>query len=278
MSELVLEFEGADASTRESLATLWNRAYDGYYVPLSFKPEQLDRHVRRAGVKLDLSRVGRIEGLTFGLSLAASLGEQAWIGGFGIAPEFRRKGLATRLIQAQCEALDAAGVKRTRLEVIDFNPARRVYEAAGFTAQRELLLLEGRSPDGGEAGCALSFDEVVQAHGAAHDPAPPTWRRSLPSLVKTLMEERAVIVGVKRGESVAAFAVCVPELSRVVLIDAAAADLRAAEALLSALGARWPHTPLRLVDEPGEGPIARAWTAAGFEVPLRQVEMVRRRG
>lgn len=275
MSETVLEFEGADASTRESLTGLWNRAYDGYYVPLQFKPEQLDRHVRRAGIDLGLSRVGRIEGMTFGLSLAAVVGDEAWIGGFGIAPEFRRKGLAAWLIQAQVESLEAAGVKRTRLEVIDFNPARRVYEAAGFVARRELLLLEGRAPERGDSGCVLTFDELVQAHGAAHDPAPPTWRRGLPSLVRTLAEERAVVVGVKRGAAVAAFAVALPEPSRVVLVDAAAVDVRAAEALLAALGARWPQTPLRLVDEPAEGPVVKAWTGAGFDVPLRQVEMVR---
>jgi len=46
--------------------------------------------------------------------------------------------------------------------------------------------------------------------------------------------------------------------------------------LLAALGARWPDAPLRLVDEPADGPIGKAWTEAGFDVPLRQVEMVRR--
>ena len=276
MSELVLEFEDAAASTRESLAALWNRAYDGYYVPLHWKPEQFDRHVRRAGIDLALSRVGRIEGLSFGLSLAAGLGEQAWIGGFGVAPEFRRKGLAGRLIEAQVAALDARGIRRTRLEVIDFNPARRVYDAAGFEAERELLLLEGAVPDGGAPGTVLSLDRVVQAHGALHDSAPATWRRGLPSLVRTVVEERTVMLGVERAGDLAAFAVASPELSRVVLIDAAAADRRAADALLAALGARWPNTPLRLVDEPAEGPIAKAWTAAGFEAPLRQVEMVRR--
>lgn len=269
------EFRPADRFSLAELAALWRAAYAGYYVPLAFDEVQLARHILWSGLDLSLSLVGLADGEAFGLSLAARDGDEAWIGGFGVAPAWRRRGLATRLIAAQTTRLDAAGVKRTRLEVIDVNPAREVYRGAGFAETRPLLVLEGALAGRGDAGVAVDATRFAQAHARLHAPAPTSWRRKLDRLRVILSDQPAFVVGVERDGAIAAFAVVLDHPERFGVFDAAAADETAAHALLSALAAERPGAHVRIVDEPDGTPLARVLLGKGFTEPLRQVEMER---
>ena len=266
----------SDLSPRELLA-LWNAAYSGYIVPLTFDQPMLDRHIRRGGLDLTRALVGVIDGDDFGLSLAAYRDEggvhRAWIGGFGIAEAFRRRGLATRLMQAHLDRLDAEGVAEVWLEVIDVNPAREVYRRCGFAEVRKLLVLDGAPVAGGLGhGEDLSAEALADRH-AALNPVRPTWRRDMPTLIDGLEVEGAAAVGVDGG-----YAVALEQGERLAVLDAAAADVDAGAQLLGALAARWPGRPIRIVDEDPASPLARACLQAGLSVPLRQVEMTRSRG
>ena len=250
------------------LVEVWNAAYAGYFVPLNFDEAMLARHIRRSGIDLERSVVGEIEGRRFGLSMAALRVSRAWIGGFGVAPEHRRRGLATRLMQAHLERIgrDAAEVW---LEVIAENPAREVYRRCGFAETRELLMFEGE-PAAGEAWRNLDADTLRALH-ARLNPVRPTWRRDWPS-VEDGLAEGAVAIGPGTGE---AYAVVLPG-ERLAMLDAGAADEAAGRALFAAVAARWPRRPLRLVDEPVGSPLARAAEACGLTIGLRQFEMLRR--
>lgn len=249
------------------LAALWNRVYEGYFVPIVFSEEAMARHLRRAEVDLALSCVLQGEGGPCGLSLAARRGDRGYIAGFGIASEARRKGLGQRLIAEQLARLRDAGVREVQLEVIEQNPARALYRSAGFVEQRPLVLLEGTL---GTASTEVSTGaaSLAEAHAAAHGARRPTWRRELSTLQGCIAHEGAASLALPR-----ACATWMDAGGKRVLLDAAAADDAAAQQLLAALAARFAGDELRLVDEDPATPFARAALARGWREGLRQVEM-----
>ena len=265
----MLTLRPASERSPTALLDLWNAAYSGYLVPLTFDQAMLDRHIRRGGLDMEQSAVGVVDGADVGLSLTGRRDGRAWIGGFGIAGPFRRRGLATRLMQAHLDRLAADGASEAWLEVIDANPAREVYRRCGFAEVRDLLVLDGAPPAGSDAGEALSAEALSERH-AALNPVRPTWRRDLPTVLVGLQVEGAAAIGVEGG-----YAVALEQGERVALLDAAAADEGAAGRLLQAVSARWPGKPLRLVDEDPRSPLGRACLAAGMTIPLREVEMTR---
>jgi ribosomal protein S18 acetylase RimI-like enzyme len=261
--------------TLSQLAAVWRDAYAGYYVPLAFDQAQLDRHIRWSQVELDQSVVGMVGGEPVGLSLAGREGDRAWIGGFGIGPRFRLLGLATALMGEHMAQLDAAGVKRTTLEVIDINPAREVYRRAGFTETRDLEVWDGALGVDGVAGEELDLETFSEANPRLHG-APPVWRRGLTRLQGLLAAEPdAYPVGVRRDGQVVGAAVLLNQPQRFGIFDAVAQDAAAATALVSAIAAVRPEAQARLVDEPVGSVVGQALREAGFTVGLRQVEMAR---
>ena len=279
MSDAVIRFEPASASTPAELTALWNRAYESYYVPLVFTEAHLSHHMRRSGMELDRSLVGRIDGEPFGLSCIAVRGERAWLGGFGVAKEHRRRGLAARMLSEHLMRLDLSGVRETVLEVISHNPARELYRAAGFVEQGPTLLVIGGVPRaGGEAVAAeLDAEMLAKAHAGLRRAAPLTWRRDMPTLLDDLAHGARAWAVMREGQP-AAFAVVQEMGGQDGLLDAAAIDPEAGEALLGALARRRPDRKVRIIDEPEDSPLARAMKAAGFETSLTQVFMSRPRG
>jgi ribosomal protein S18 acetylase RimI-like enzyme len=71
--------------------------------------------------------------------------------GLSVAEEFRRRGVGRALLDAAIREATARGARRLTLRVLAPNePARRLYESAGFVVegvQRELFLLEGAYVD-----------------------------------------------------------------------------------------------------------------------------------
>jgi ribosomal protein S18 acetylase RimI-like enzyme len=265
----VLTLRSAEDPPFADLLALWNGAYADYIVPLLLDEAMLRRHLRRSGIDLRRSVIGESDGEPFGLSLAAFREDRAWIGGFGVLAAFRRRGLASALMQAHLARLDVAGVSQTGLEVIDINPAREVYRRSGFAETRTLLMYEGTVEASGDPGEVLTAGELAARH-ARLNPTRATWRREMPTLLDSLSREDAVAIGIE-----GAYAVGLDQGERIHLLDAAAIDAGAAARLLRAAAARWPARPLRLVDEPEGSPLAAACVAAGMANPLRQVEMAR---
>jgi ribosomal protein S18 acetylase RimI-like enzyme len=251
----------------DALVALWNGAYGGYSIPLTFDRALLERHVRRSGIDLARSVVGAADGEDFGVSLAAFRDSCAWIGGFGVRERFRRRGLATRLMRAHLERNEAAdGVTEVRLEVIDSNPAREVYRRCGFNETRRLKMFEG-APEAGAAAEVLMVDAFLARH-AALNPGQPAWRRAAPTQLDAILIEQATPLGVDGGYAVAGM-----QGEHLFVFDAAAETIEAGARLLAALGAHAPGVPIRLVDQPEGSPLARACEAAGLANPLNQFEM-----
>src|SRR4051794_5197509 len=122
------------------LADLLNKAYTGYFVPISFTPAALVRAVRVHGIDLGTSRVVCHKDVAVGVALLAHRGWTTRLAAMGIVPESRFTGIGQWLLD---EILAEGPQRRDRvftLEVIEDNrPARRLYEKVGFKVQRRLL-------------------------------------------------------------------------------------------------------------------------------------------
>ncbi|MGJ7524669.1 GNAT family N-acetyltransferase [Variovorax sp. GB1P17] len=261
--------------TRDELTALWNQAYEGYFVPISFDRQRFERHLRRGEVDLALSRVAVVDGVACGISLAGRRQGRAYLAGFGIASTHRRQGLARQLIEAQIGAFSAARIDQAFLEVIEQNPARVLYRQAGFEEARTLDVLEWAL----EARAAaiegtLDAAELAAIHDACSALSRPTWRRELPTVRDAIANEGAITLGMRRGTEVVGYAVMAPTGdAQGTLFDAAAIDEAAAHGLLDALAIARAGTRWRLVDEPVHSPLSNAVIARGATTVIRQIEM-----
>ncbi len=271
----------ADRLSQIELLDIWNRGFSGYFVDNTMDETRLAKHIRWSGVDLARSAVLLVDEKPAAFSLAAIQerggGLAAWIAGFGVAPEHRRKGLAGRLMQEHCEILDEAGVAETLLEVIEENPARRVYSAAGFREGRRLVSFQGLARLEEAPSCRqIDPKKLSELHSALHPITPPVWRRDLPVLGRMLEGgPPAETWAAPAFGSVAAFALVVPGQERVSILDAAAVDATAGRQLVAGLAEAFEGKPMRVIDEPAGGPMAKALEAAGLDRFLTQFEMVR---
>lgn len=77
--------------------------------------------------------VAQIEDLPVGLAIVLAVGEDAEILTLCVLPDFRRRGVASRLLAGAAEQLTSAAPKRLLLEVAEDNEdARSLYRGLGF--------------------------------------------------------------------------------------------------------------------------------------------------
>jgi len=273
----------ADRLSTAELLEIWNRGFAGYFVDDTMDEARLAKHIRWSGVDLARSAVLLVDEKPAAFSLAAfddrAGGRAAWVAGIGVAPEHRRRGLAGVLMRGHCEILDNAGVRETFLEVIDENPARRVYGAAGFREVRTLLSFQGNLQPSNAAQCErLDLSAFESLHASLHDGVQPVWRRDLPVLRRIIADTPAAqLVAAPAGAGFAAYALVVPHAERIAILDAAAADAASAGDLVAGLDAAFPGLPMRIIDEPAGSAMAEAFAAAGISTLLTQIEMLRAR-
>ena len=90
-------------------------------------------------------------------------GDEAWIVKVAVAEKFRRKGVASGLVEAACFCAERAGCKRVVLEFrVGNSAAREFYRAAGF-AEKALLAGYYQNPDED----AAVWEKALPAH--AHE-------------------------------------------------------------------------------------------------------------
>lgn len=265
----------ASAFSIPELTRLWNRGYAGYFVPVNFTDAQLEVHFRCGQIDLGRSMVWTEGEDPVGFSYLGVRGERGWIGGFGIAPEYRGRGLSYDFFARHVETIRAGGMQQVQLEVFTTNWARRVYERTGFAVTRQVAVLHGRLPGGGVGEGVASADPLalLAHHQRLHGASAPTWNRE-PTWVRAAVElggVEALRVGLDDRPSAVAWLRADGDLVRIV--DAAAESDEAARQLVAGVAARHGGRAAMLVNEPEASPIARALAALGLEVGRHQYEM-----
>lgn len=139
-----ITLEPATPLSMPDLATLLNRAFSGYIIPIQFSADTLAAMVERDDILLAESFIASRDGAPLGVALVAV---RPWRGGtrtrlaaMGVAPEGRRLGQGRTLLRRVITGAEERGSRQVLLEVFAANePARRLYEVHGFTARRRLL-------------------------------------------------------------------------------------------------------------------------------------------
>jgi len=229
-------------------------------------------HVAQNDVELARSPRWSVGGELSGAALLAFRGDRAWVGGFGVVPAFRGRGLARRYLGDVLELARAAGAATIELEVIAHNAgAIALYERGGFVTVGELIAwsrdpVQIATPAGSAAHDARAYrlDEVT---ALARTPA-TCWQRE-PRSVAAAPPSELVVDGDPRSPRGYAF-VRRRDGGRASVLDAGASN--GAGALLAELDRRFPRTTLMLINEPPHG---RLHEALAVSPPWR--EFVRQR-
>jgi N-acetylglutamate synthase-like GNAT family acetyltransferase len=205
------------------------------------------------------------DGAALGLANLGIRGERGWIGGIGVVPAARRRGVAERLMRALLDEARERGIRAVTLEVLEENdPAYRLYEKLGFevTRQVEVWSLVQSS----DAASAREGDvDVAHTRILAERTAPEPWQRADETLAYLRTLEPGLL-GLESGEGAAVIRSAGGQV-QLVQIAASAAD---AKDLLRYAAAAGSVTVLNLpIDEPAAGALRRL----GATRVVRQREM-----
>jgi len=256
----------------EQLASLFNRAYEGYEVPthvdvqaLAFMEEALDLWPER-------SRVAWQDGEAVGLAMLGVRGDAGWVGGMGVIAPARRSGVGEVLMRALIEQARDAGVRRLGLEVLEHNlGARALYEKLGFRAWRrlEVVTLEGplAPPAGAAAACAPrdARRRIARARSAGEP-----WQRADATLDRLDVSTPALRAVTTLGGD-AVFRITEGRAS---VLQLSATSEASAGLLLDTIRSRDGVRVLRYLNVPDDDLAAVALRARGAECAVAQFEMM----
>jgi ribosomal protein S18 acetylase RimI-like enzyme len=129
----------ANSLSLADMTTLFNAGYEGYVIPFVLDEATLRWMIDSFDIDRDASRVAFRDDDPVGFANLARRGDEAWVGGVGVIPAARRKGLGEQLMHAVHEEARNRGVARIWLEVIEQNEgAYLLYEKLGYEVVREL--------------------------------------------------------------------------------------------------------------------------------------------
>ncbi|MEM7588153.1 MAG: GNAT family N-acetyltransferase [Acidobacteriota bacterium] len=137
---MTLELRPAYEFDLATLADLFTRGFEGYFVRIVETPEGLAARVRYDTIDLALSWVALLDDRPVGIVCVAVRGWQCRIAGMGVVSDARRHGVGRGMMEEAIKRCRAAGLGKMVLEVIEQNePAAALYRGLGFTTGRRLV-------------------------------------------------------------------------------------------------------------------------------------------
>jgi ribosomal protein S18 acetylase RimI-like enzyme len=260
-----VRLEPASAWSYAELAEIFNAGYEGYFTPFTLDEATFRFMSQTWDDDLDASRVALVDDQPAGICKLAIRGERGWIGGVGVAPPHRGKGIGEALMRAAIDAGRTRGLRELWLEVLTPNePAIRLYEKLGFKRVRELEVWTLESLVSREHKARPVSVEQAQARIARERREREPWQRADESIanyegVEALESDRGAILFRRSGE-------------RVSLLQGVAADEQAARELLQSLPAE--ATALQWLNGPEGDAFNAAIAALGGTKAWTQHEML----
>ena len=255
------------------LAELFNRAYEGYEVPMHVDAGAVAFMHDAFDLVPEYSRIAWRDERPIGVAMLAVRGARAWVGGMGVAAEARRSGVGEALMRALLDIARRAGVQRVQLEVLEKNTsAKALYEKLGFRVFRrlEVWLWEQPAPAAPDAATVQACDprEARRRMAAARRAREP-WQREDATLDRLDVNTPALRALHARGGD----AVYRVSDGRANVLQLAAEDARAAGALLDGIRTRGGVALLRYLNVPDDDVAAAALRARGATCSTSQFEM-----
>jgi GNAT superfamily N-acetyltransferase len=271
-----VELISAGALQLPQLAVLFNSAYSDYAVPMAFDERGLERYLADNDIDLEISCVACSPD-PVGFALIGRREREAWVGGMGTVPGYRRRGLGERTLDAALDAAAQSGAQSAWLEVLEQNrPAIALYERLGFEVTRRLIVcaLSEPGPPTAEWGPMPVADARRWIAGERVSREP--WQRDDPVLERMTDSGRPLAaLDIRDASQLVAALVYLPGPAGTGILQMAARDESAAAEGLRAAGAA-VGTPIRLVNFPADEPIAAAVASLGIEPDHIQYEMRKR--
>jgi ribosomal protein S18 acetylase RimI-like enzyme len=257
--------------TLEDLADLFDRAYEGYAVPMHVDAGAMAFMLDTFDLVPEWSRVAWRGARSVGVAMLGVRGEAGWVGGMGVVPEARRSGVGEQLMRALIEQARESGVRRLGLEVLEQNlAARALYEKLGFRVWRRLEVFalegQGRSPAAPAAACAPR--EARRRIAAARRTAEP-WQRADATLDRLDVSTPALRAVTTLGGD----AVYRVTDGRAGVLQMHATSETSAGVMLDTIRSRDGVRVLRYLNVPDEDVAAAALRARGAECSVAQFEM-----
>ena len=259
--------------THQGMADAFNLVYTGYFVPVAIGARDAHALMQAGDIALDASPLLLDDtGAVVAFAALGVRGTRGWVGGFGVAPANRGRGISHQLIGALLDCAQRMGVHTVALEVLVQNvSAIRTYLHAGFVQHRDLRTFRCEQPDATEDGSDITqADPAVLLPHRAQIGAPPPWQRE-PASVEKVPGMVGLVYG--RPEAPQAFLLSRTSDDAVTIVDMAAPDTETTIRLVGALARRSPGRPMRLTNEPAESPVCVALASLGWEEIHRQHEM-----
>lgn len=256
------------------LTEAWNLGYTGYFIPVYFTESQLSQWMEAGSFDLSRSLILMDGERLAGFSFLGVRGKRGWIGGFGISPNYRGRGLASQLFQEHVALCQATGLESVQLEVLLENWAQKVYARAGFSVARRLTILQGSLPAEarGPAEVREGNPRKMLTHSVRlHGDHPAVWQRE-PATLGVSMPAYcdALYTGPEIRPTGYILYQATPD--RVRILDAAGGPAEA-QALLNGLAARFPALALSVVNEPEGSPFHAEFLRLGCTEVRAQWEM-----
>lgn len=188
---------------RVDIATItaaFTNAYTGYFFPMVFTDAATEVYLHAHDIALDASPIWFEGDIPIAVGALGIRERRAWVGAFGIAPDFRGKGLAQPMFGEIVRLAKRKKAAQIQLEVLDRNTrAIEVYARAGFTERRKLFSLESPSitPSSNAQPMELSAALTAPITGEAE----PCWQRE----VRTMERRVHQLAACSNGESFAVF-------------------------------------------------------------------------
>jgi ribosomal protein S18 acetylase RimI-like enzyme len=257
-------------------------AFSDYQINRQMTEEQFEQRVKRDGVELELSAGAFDNERMIGFYMN---GRGMWHGqataydaGTGVVPAYRRSGVAIQLFDFIAPRLKERGIKQYLLEVITSNErAVALYRKLGFEETRTLAALranEAVKTAGDVEGVSIrQMDEPDWDVFCAYWDGEPSWQNSMDAVER--IRNQCQIVGAFVDEKCVGYGI-VFKPSGILMQLAVAQEFRrrgiGRRILASLSGDRVLKT--NNVEEKLKGTL-EFYKACGFEIVLRQFEMIR---
>lgn len=264
-------FSSLQETSLQQVAECFNSAFSDYEQPIHFTAESLKYYLTASAVDLSLSYGAFCGEQLVGIILNSGgiyNGEAVvFDAGTGIVPEHRGKKLFSALFDYTCQQLQARGIQKYYLEVLQANEhAVAIYSKKGFSVLREFSVLVATGPHGrkNDAVTATPY-ESFKAFETRFSVAPSYEHTSHtlgqnPQLYEVLsLADRACCVYAKRQGAI---------------VQLHYSDLQALQDVLTALTERFPSAMAKNIDLRYDD-VLQALAQIGFKEVTRQYEMVK---
>ncbi|MGI6540294.1 MAG: GNAT family N-acetyltransferase [Bacillota bacterium] len=273
----------------DSLVDLFNDAYSQYYVSTVVTPERLIKLVDREDIYMHHSFVALYGSRPVGVVFLGVRGKRGYICGMGVRIAYQGRGVGELLMRRVLKEAETLGLNSLQLEVVDRNfRAIGLYTKLGFVPIRDLGIWERNQMPRRKGAGRWNPKGFTLNHVASFQALPlvmefneirPCWQNEPTGLAKFCSTLSALVA--RADSEKIAYALYVDTVEGLYIVDFAATPSldegtrqKACEVLLEAIDKQMPRPTARAHNIPVHGYQGRVLRGRGFDIGLKQQEMV----